>query len=172
MVSVESLLTFVRGWLHQYKEEINSQYFWKLFIFFSVFFLRFDDFSEGVCLRLFRSAACLRPPPPAPPQNPIRPQLSRARPRSGATEILGGCGGGGRQILTPLRITAFSLQLRKISVHFFATGSTVPPEKKKQFFRAKIKLFCLFFSSKTREKVEKNKHFFRVEIKFFCLLQI
>ena len=30
---------------------------------------------------------------PAPPQNPIRPQLSRARPRSGATEILGGCGG-------------------------------------------------------------------------------
>jgi hypothetical protein len=106
---------------------------------------------------------------PAPPKN-----LSRATPRSGAgelwpNEILGGCGGGGRQILTPLRITAFSLQLRKILVHFFATGSTVPPEKNKLFFRAKMKLFCLFFSPKTREKLEKKKHFLRVEIKFFSL---
>ena len=47
--------------------------------------------SKKVGKKLRKSAAGAAP---APPKNLTTPHLSRARPLSGVTEILGGCGGG------------------------------------------------------------------------------
>jgi len=90
---------------------------------------------------LSRPDHLLAPPParrrraatPAPPKNLTTPHLSRARPLSGVTEILGGCGGG--------RPAAFS-------------GARTPglALKNKLFFKQSRARFSLKFSLKNEQK--------------------
>jgi hypothetical protein len=66
---------------------------------------------------------------PAPPKNLTTPHLSRARPLSGVTEILGGCGGGRPAALSGARMPGLAL-------------------KNKLFFIRLTRTFCLFFKKK------------------------
>ena len=86
---------------------------------------------------LSRPDHLLAPPParrrraatPAPPKNLTTPHLSRARPLSGVTEILGGCGGGRPAALSGARTPGLAL-------------------KHKLFFIRLTRIFCLFFKKK------------------------
>ena len=146
-------------------------------IFFSVFLLSFDDFSEGVFLRLFRSAAFLRPPPPHPPRisfgrNSHAPDRGVAR--------LGFWGGAGAPAVPSWQCSLPGAQTgarrSKSAIHMQRTGcslfawKTGVCWKKISFVFTENHIFCAsFFGAMHCSFFQKNKLFFRVKMKTFCL---
>ena len=82
---------------------------------------------------------------PAPPKNLTTPHLSRARPLSGVTEILGGCGGGRPAALSGARTPGLALK-----DNLFLGGSgleiwpklPLPRKSKKQW--QKLRLYAVY----------------------------